>query len=80
MINYEELLPADKKALEKAIENEAFDFQIGYLNSRIADLEQEMETCSQEDDYVADLNKEVNRLNRVLYQICKAKREAFFLG
>ena len=72
MIDYKNLNTSDQKQL--------FDQQIIYLNDRIADLEQEMETCSQEDDYVADLNKEVNRLNAVLYQICKAKRAIFFLG
>ena len=71
MINYENLLPADKKALEK----ETFGFQLGYLACRIHDLKQEMEICSQEDDYVADLNKEVNRLKAVINQICKAERE-----
>mgnify|MGYP000447945180 CR=1 FL=1 len=69
MINYNELLPLDKKVLE----NKSYDFQKDYLVTRIDTIKQEMETCSQEDDYVADLNKEVNRLSRVLQQIIKAQ-------
>lgn len=76
MINYENLLPAHKKA----IEDKSFGYQKGYLVCTIHDLKEEMETCSQEDDYVADLNKEVNRLNAVLYQICKAERESYYFS
>ena len=74
-INYNELLPFDKKRLE----NESYDFQMGYLVTRIHTIKQEMEDCSQVDDYVADLNKEVNNLEKVLKQVCKAERESRYI-